>query len=52
MKLHDNIDLIFEKIKEMNGNSSDISTRIIEKNKNRIGYIFLESVKKERNLYA
>ena len=44
MKLHDNIDLIFEKIKEMNGNSSDISTRIIEKNKNRIGYIFLESV--------
>ena len=28
----------------MNGNSSDIATRIIHKNKNRIGYIFLESV--------
>ena len=44
MKLDNNIDIIFQKIKEMNGNSSDISTRIIEKNKNRIGYIFLESV--------
>ena len=44
MKIDNNIDIIFQKIKEMNGNSSDISTRIIEKNKNRIGYIFLESV--------
>ena len=44
MKLDNNIDIIFKKIKEMNGNSCDISTRIIEKNKNRIGYIFLESV--------
>ena len=44
MKLDNNIDIILEKIKEMNGYSSDISTRIIEKNKNRIGYIFLESV--------
>ena len=44
MKLDNNIDTIFKKIKEMNGNSSDIATRIIEKNKNRIGYIFLESV--------
>ena len=44
MKLDKNIDIIFKKIKEMNGNSSDISTRIIEKNKSRIGYVFLESV--------
>ena len=44
MKLDNNIDVIFEKIKEMNGNSSDISTRIIEKKQNRIGYVFLESV--------
>ena len=44
MKLDNNIDKIFQKVKEMNGNSSDIATRIIEKNKNRIGYIFLESV--------
>ena len=44
MKIDNNIDIIFQKIKEMNGNSSDIATRIIEKNKNRIGYIFLESV--------
>lgn len=44
MKLDNNIDIIFQKIKEINGNSSDIATRIIEKNKNRIGYIFLESV--------
>lgn len=44
MKIDNNIDMVFEKIKEMNGNSSDIVTRIIEKNKNRVGYIFLESV--------
>lgn len=44
MKLDNNIDIIFDKLKTLNGNSSDISTRIIEKNKNRIGYMFLESV--------
>lgn len=44
MKLDNNIDIIFNKIKEMNGNSGDIVTRVIEKNKQRIGYIFLESV--------
>ncbi len=44
MKLDNNIDIILKKIREMNGNSSDIATRIIEKNKNRVGYIFLESV--------
>ena len=44
MRLHNNIDDIFKKIKDMNGNSGDIVTRIVTKKKNRIGYIFLESV--------
>lgn len=44
MKLDNKIGKIFEKINEMNGKSSDIVTRIIEKNHNRIGYIYLESV--------
>ena len=44
MKLDNNIETIFKKIKEMNGNSGDIATRIIKKNKDRVGYIFLESV--------
>lgn len=44
MKLDNNIEKIFETIKKMNGNSSDIVTRIIEKSKNRVGYIYLESV--------
>ena len=35
MKIDNNIDIIFQKIKEMNGNSSDIATRIIEKNKKK-----------------
>lgn len=44
MNLHNTIEEIFNKVKTMAGNSDDIATRIIEKNKNRIGYIFLESV--------
>lgn len=44
MNLDNNIDKIFETLKSLNGNSSDIVTRIIEKNGNRIGYIYLESV--------
>ena len=44
MNLDNTIEKIFDKIKSMAGNSDDIATRIIEKNKNRIGYIFLESV--------
>ena len=44
MKIDNSIDKIFYAIKKMNGNSSDIVTRIIQKNSNRIGYIFLESV--------
>ncbi len=39
--LDKNIDTIFNKINELNDNSSDIVTRIIEKGKKRIGYIFL-----------
>lgn len=44
MKLDKCIKNVFKKVQEMNGNSSDIVTRIIEKNNNKIGYIFLESV--------
>lgn len=44
MKLDNNIETIFETIKQMNGNSGDIATRIITKKKNRVGYVFLESV--------
>lgn len=44
MKLDNKIEKIFKKIKDINGNSCDIVTRVIEKNNNKIGYIFLESV--------
>lgn len=44
MKLDSNIEKIFETIEKMSGKSSDIVTRIIEKGKNRVGYIYLESV--------
>lgn len=44
MKLHNSIEKIFETLNKMNGKSSDIVTRVIEKNNNRIGYIYLESV--------
>ena len=44
MKLDNTIDKVFETIKNLNGNSSDIVTRIIYKNKIRVGYIYLESV--------
>ena len=44
MNLDNNINKIFETINRMNGNSSDIVTRIIEKNNKKIGYIYLESV--------
>ena len=36
-----NISKVFNKVKEINGNSPDLNTRIINK---KIGYIFLESV--------
>ena len=42
--LDSNIENIFNDISNLNNNSSDIVTRIIEKNKKRIGYIYLESV--------
>ena len=44
MNIHNNIDKVFETINKMNGKSSDIVTRIIEKKNYRVGYIFLESV--------
>ena len=44
MKIDTNIDKIFETINTMNGKSSDIVTRLIEKKNYRVGYIFLESV--------
>lgn len=44
MKLDNSIEKIFETLNKMNGNSSDIVTRIIEKNNKKIGYIYLESV--------
>ena len=44
MKLDTNIDKIFETINSMNGKSSDIVTRQIEKKNYKVGYIFLESV--------
>ena len=44
MKLDNNIEKIFETINNMNGKSSDIVTRLLEKNNKKIGYIYLESV--------
>ena len=44
MKLDKCIKNVFKHIEEMNGNSSDIVTRVIENDKNKIGYIFLQSV--------
>ncbi len=44
MRIHNDINKVFDTIKKINGNSSDIVTRIIEKNGYRVGYIYLESV--------
>lgn len=44
MKLDNSIEKIFDTLNKMNGKSSDIVTRIIEKNNKKIGYIYLESV--------
>lgn len=44
MKLNDSIEKIFQTLNEINGKSSDIVTRVIEKNNKKIGYIYLESV--------
>ena len=41
---HTKIEEIFDYIKEINGNSPDITTRIIKIKNNRVGYIFLQSV--------
>ena len=37
MDIDSNIDNVFKKIKALNGNSSDIVTRIIKKHNKRIG---------------
>lgn len=44
MNLQNSIEKNFETLNKMNGKSSDIVTRIIEKNSRKIGYIYLESV--------
>lgn len=44
MNLDSNINDVFDYIKKLNDNSSDIVTRIIKKGNSRIGYIYLESV--------
>ena len=44
MELKGKIEDIFKNIQVLNGNSSDIVTRVIKKANKRIGYIYLESV--------
>lgn len=41
--LDDNIDKIIENVSKKLGNSPDLSTRIIKKGKNRVGYLFFDS---------
>lgn len=41
---HTNIEELFDYIKEISGNSPDITTRIIKIKNKRVGYIFLQSV--------
>ena len=42
--LDNNIDKIIEKVKNLTGDSPDLSTRVIKKNNNRVGYLFFETV--------
>jgi len=44
MRISNKIDKVFKKIKELNGNSPDITTREIKFGFKKIGYIYLESV--------
>lgn len=44
MLIHNKIEDIFNYIKEINGNSPDITTRIIKVKNKRVGYIFFQSV--------
>lgn len=44
MKIDKNIDKTFNKIKKINGNSPDITTRKINIGHKQVGYIYLESV--------
>ena len=41
--LDNNIDKIMENVSKMIGNSPDLSTRVIKKGRNRIGYLFFDS---------
>ena len=43
--LDNNIDKIMENVSKMIGNSPDLSTRIIKKGRNRIGYLFYRNWK-------
>ncbi len=43
-KVDNKIEDIFNYIKQINGNSPDITTRIVKIDKKRVGYIFLQSV--------
>lgn len=43
-KIDKKIDDIFNHIKKINGNSSDITTRVIQIAQKKVGYIYLESV--------
>ena len=42
--INKNVNKAIKYIQKLNNYSGDIVTRIIEKNKNKIGYIYLESV--------
>lgn len=44
MKIDRNINKVFKKINDMNGNSPDITTRTINFGYKKIGYIYMESV--------
>ena len=44
MKLDMHVENVIKYIKDLNGNSGDIVTRIIKKGRKKIGYIYLESV--------
>ena len=50
MNLDNTIEKVFETINKLNGKSSDIVTRIIKKNNNKIGYIYLESVSSDNKI--
>ena len=38
------INIVFDNLQEMTGNSSDVTTRIIKIGQKKVGYVYLESV--------